>query len=323
MPLETDAVLDRRLLRRKLTFWRVIAVLVAIVGLSAAGYFGAQSFGVLPGAQHVARIEVRGVIGSGADTVRTIEAIGRNANVRALVVTIDSPGGTVAGSEALHTAIRRVAATKPTVAVVEGTAASGGYIAALATDHIVTRETSITGSIGVIAQFPNVARLLETWGVRVEAIRSAPLKAAPSGIEPTSPEALAAVREIVTDSYGWFQRLVKDRRGLSDEEVRVVSDGRIFIGRRAQELKLIDRIGGESEARAWLATRGVPTSMAIRLYRPARQGNLSLLTSLTAHAVEAAGLADWAERLRASSIATQVERSALDGLLAVWQPPTP
>lgn len=323
MPLETDAVLDRRLLRRKLTFWRILAVLIAIVGMSAAGYFGARRLGVIPGAQHVARIEIRGVIGASADTVRTIEAIGRNANVRALVVTIDSPGGTVAGSEALHTAIRGVAAVKPTVAVIEGMGASGGYIAALATDHIVTRETSITGSIGVIAQFPNVARLLDSWGVRVEAIRSAPLKATPSGVEPTSPEALAAMREMVVDSYGWFQRLVKDRRGLSDEELRVVSDGRIFIGRRARELKLTDRIGGEAEARAWLATRGVPASMAIRLYRPTRQGNLSLLTSLTASVVEAAGITGWAEHLRASSVVTQVERSALDGLLAVWQPPTP
>jgi protease-4 len=323
MPLETDAVLDRRLLRRKLTFWRVVSVLVAIVALSTAGYFGARRFGLLPGGQHVARIEIRGVITQNADTIRMIEAIGRNTNVRALVVTIDSPGGTVAGSEALHTAIRRVGAVKPAVAVIEGTAASGGYIAALATDHIVTRETSITGSIGVIAQFPNVAHLLETWGVRVEAIRSAPLKATPSGIEPTSPEALAAMREIVTDSYQWFQRMVKDRRGLSDEELNVVSDGRIFTGRRARELKLVDGIGGETEARAWLATRGVPANMAIRLYRPTRQNNFSLLTSMTASVADAAGLSDWAERLRASSVVTQIERSALDGLLAVWQPPTP
>jgi protease-4 len=323
MPLETDAVLDRRLLRRKLTFWRVASVLIAIVALATAGYFGARRLGLLPGLQHVARIEIRGVIAQNADTIRMIEALGRNANVRALVVTIDSPGGTVAGSEALHTAIRRVGTVKPAVAVIEGTAASGGYIAALATDHIVTRETSITGSIGVIAQFPNVARLLETWGVRVEAIRSAPLKASPSGIEPTSPEALAAMREIVTESYQWFQRMVKDRRGLSDDELRVVSDGRIFTGRRAQELKLVDRIGGETEARAWLATRGVPTTMTIRLYRPTRQNSLSMLTAMTASVADAAGLSDWAERLRASSVVTQIERSALDGLLAVWQPPTP
>lgn len=323
MPLDTDAVLDRRLLRRKLTFWRVLAVFVAVIGLGAVGFLGARRVGLLPGLQHVARIEVKGVIAQNADVIRMIEGIGRNANVRGLVVAIDSPGGTVAGSEALFTAIRRVAATKPTVAVVEGTAASGGYIAAIAADHIVSRETSITGSIGVIAQFPNVARLLETWGVRIEAVRSAPLKATPSGIEPTSPEAIAAVREIVVDSYEWFQRIVKERRGMSDDQLRTVVDGRVFTGRRAQGLKLVDTIGGEAEARAWLAGKGVPANLAIRAYRPTRQGNLSLINTMTASLVEAAGLSEWAEKLRGSSIATQIERSALDGLLAVWQPPSP
>lgn len=323
MPLDTDAVLDRRLLRRKLTFWRVLAVVIAIVGLGAAGFLGARRAGFIPGLQHVARVEVRGVIAENAELVRTIEAIARNADVRGLVVAIDSPGGTVAGSEALFTAIRRVAAVKPTVAVVEGTAASGGYIAALATDHIVTRETSITGSIGVIAQFPNVARLLESWGVRVEAIRSSPLKASPSGLEPTSPEALAAMREMVADGYAWFRQIVKDRRGLTDEQLQVVADGRIYLGRRAQELRLTDTIGGEREARDWLAGKGVPAELAIRSYRPSRRGGLPVIGAAAASLADAAGLTAWAERLRGSSLATQIERSALDGLLAVWQPPSP
>jgi protease-4 len=323
MPLETDAVLDRRLLRRKVTFWRVLSVFAVVVALAVAGLAGAQRFGWTVPLEHVARVEVKGVITQNANLVRTIEALGRNRNVRAVIVTIDSPGGTVAGSEALYTAIRKVAAAKPTVAVVEGTAASGGYIAAIGTDHIVTRETSIAGSIGVVAQFPNVVRLLDTLGVRVEAIRSSPLKAMPSGVEPTSPEALAALREIITDSYDWFQRIVKERRGLTDEQLRTVADGRVFVGRRARDLRLIDQIGGEQEARAWLATKGVPATMRVQLHRPASETNLSWLRSLSGNLAEAAGLADWAERIRSSALATQIERSSLDGLLALWQPPTP
>jgi protease-4 len=323
MPLETDAVLDRRLLRRKVTFWRALSVFAVIVAVAVAGLAGAQRFGWVAPLQHVARVEVKGVITQNANLVRTIEALGRNRNVRAVIVTIDSPGGTVAGSEALYTALRKVAASKPTVAVVEGTAASGGYIAAIGTDHIVTRETSIAGSIGVVAQFPNVVRLLDTIGVRVEAVRSSPLKAMPSGVEPTSPEALAALREIISDSYDWFQRIVKERRGLTDEQLRIVADGRVFVGRRALDLRLTDQIGGEPEARAWLATKGVPANMRVQLHRPSSDTNLSWLRSVSGSLAEAAGLADWAERIRGSALATQIERSSLDGLLALWQPPTP
>lgn len=322
MPLDTDAVLDRRQLRRKLTFWRVAAGLAAIAGLAAVGFFGARSAGYFS-ARHVARIEVKGLITQNEEMRRMIEAIGRNDNVRALVVNIDSPGGTVAGSETLYRALREVAAKKPTVAVVDGMAASGGYIAAIATDHIVSRETSITGSIGVIVQFPNVVQLLQNVGVKVEAVRSTPLKATPSGLEPTSPEALAALREIVTDSYQWFQRLVKERRGLDDEQLRVASDGRAFSGVRAREMRLVDAIGGETEARSWLADRGVSRDLAIRTYRPARSGSLPFVNAVAAAVVDAVGLSDLGERLRASAIVAGIERSALDGLLVVWQPPTP
>jgi protease IV len=323
MPLDTDAVMDRRLLRRKLTFWRVVAAAVAIGGLAAVGFFGARQAGLLPAAQHVARIEVRGLITGNDEVIRMIDRIGKNDSAKALLVSIDSPGGTVSGSESLYQAIRAVAAKKPTIAVVDGMAASGGYVTAIATDQIVARETSITGSIGVIVQFPNVVKLLDTVGVSVEAIRSTPLKANPSGLEPTSPEAIAALREIVTDSYRWFQRIVKERRGLTDDELRVASDGRAFSGIRAHEMKLVDRIGGEDEARAWLADRGVSRDLAIRTYRPARSGSIPFVNTAAAALVDALGLGDLGAKLRSSGVVAGIERSALDGLLAVWQPPTP
>jgi protease-4 len=168
-----------------------------------------------------------------------------------------------------------------------------------------------------------VVRLLDTLGVRVEAIRSTPLKAMPSGLEPTSPEAIAALREIITDSYDWFQRIVKDRRGLSDDQLRVVADGRVFVGRRARELKLVDQLGGEREARNWLATRGVPATMRVQLHRPRAPGNLSWLRVAGSGIAEAVGLTEWAERIAGSALATQIERTSLDGLLALWQPPSP
>ncbi len=145
----------------------------------------------------------------------------------------------------------------------------------------------------------------------------------PSGVEPTSPEALAALREIIMDSYVWFQRIVKERRGLTDAELTTVADGRVFVGTRAQSLKLVDTIGGEREARAWLATKGVPTSLRVQLHRPAARTDLSWFGAAAGVVAEAVGLSDWVEGLRTSPLAVQVERTSLDGLLALWQPPTP
>ena len=165
---------------------------------------------------------------------------------------INSPGGTTAGSEQLYDSLVRLKAKKPLVVVVEGLAASGGYIAALAADHIIAQQSSLVGSIGVLFQFPNFTELMKTVGVKVEEVKSSPLKAAPNGFEPTSPEARAALDALVKDSYAWFRGLVKERRGMDEALLEKVADGRVFTGRQAVELKLIDQLGDEKTAVAWL-----------------------------------------------------------------------
>ena len=126
-----------------------------------------------------------------------------------MLVSIDSPGGTTTGAERLYDAIRRLSVKKPTVAVVGTLAASGGYIAALGADEIVAQGNSLVGSIGVLVEYPNFAKLLDKIGVKVENVKSAPLKASPNGFEPTTPEARAALASIVDDSFVWFKELVK------------------------------------------------------------------------------------------------------------------
>src|SRR5205814_6428227 len=162
------------------------------------------------------------------------------SRVKAVIVHIDSPGGTTAGSEQLHEALRRVAAAKPLVVVIDGLAASGGYIAAMSADYIVAQGTSLVGSIGVLFQYPNVSDLLKTIGVKVEEIKSSPLKAAPNGYEPTSAEARAAIEALVKDSYAWFRGIVKERRSMDDGLLEKVADGRVFTGHQALDLKLVD-----------------------------------------------------------------------------------
>jgi len=323
MSLDADVIVDRRRMRRKLTFWRVAAVLVAIVAVVGGAYVFGQRGALTggPGAS-VARINIQGLIR--ASRQRT-EALGRLAesNAKAVIVHINSPGGTVAGSEELYDALVKVKAKKPMVVVVDGLAASGGYIAAIASDRIVAQQSAIVGSIGVIFQYPNVTELLKTIGVQVETVKSSPLKAAPSGLEPTSPEARAAVESLVKDSYDWFKGLVRDRRHLDDALLTTVSDGRVFTGRQAIGLKLIDGLGDEQAAMDWLAKeKHIDPKTPIRDYPlTPRFSDLPFLHVAAMSVLDAIGLGSLAERFKDWGAIQAVERLNLDGLLALWHPP--
>src|ERR1700750_1476572 len=251
MSLDAHAIVDPRRLVRKLTFWRVSAALVALLALVGIG------FALLPGNRlsapgaYVARVKIQGLIRNNEDRVEALARLSRS-QARAVIVHIDSPGGTTAGSQQLYDSLRELQERKPTVIVVDGLAASGAYIAALSCDHIIAEDTSLVGSIGVLFQFPNFTDVLKTVGIKVEEIKSSPLKAAPNGFEPTSPEARAAIESLVKDSYAWFRALVRDRRKMDDTQLEKVADGRVFTGRQAVELKLIDQLGDEKTAIAWL-----------------------------------------------------------------------
>ncbi len=235
---------------------------------------------------------------------------------------INSPGGTTAGSEELYDSLTRLKAKKPMVVVVEGLAASGGYITAIAADHIVAQQTSLVGSIGVLFQYPNVADLLKTLGVKVEEVKSSPLKAAPNGFEPTSPEARAALDALVKDSYAWFRDLVKSRRGMTDDQLDKVADGRVFTGRQGVELKLVDELGDERAAVKWLVEqKNVKKDLPVRDYKLApRFGDLTFLRTAASITLDALGLGGIAHKLEQVGMAQAVDRISLDGMLALWQP---
>jgi protease-4 len=310
-PVET--VLDRRQLRRKLTRWRLAAVALAVVAiLVAAGRFGGEA-GRLT--SHIARVEISGLITGDRETLKLLKAV-ENSNAAAVVVAVSSPGGTVTGSEHIYDALRQIAKKKPVVAVVDALAASGGYIVALGADHIVADGNALVGSIGVLFQFPNVSKLLDTIGVKVETIKSSPLKAAPNGLEPTSDAARAAIDALVVDSYSWFKSVVKARRTLDESELAAVSDGRVFTGRQAKALKLIDEFGGEREGVAWLErARGIAKGLPVREWKKSAVGKPFNLFSAAAGLAGLLGLDPMGTL--ASRAAVQ-DAPALDGLLAIW-----
>lgn len=321
MSLDADQVVDRRRLRRKLTFWRAIAVLVAIVAV-AGGAVLTVNRGVVSGtAGVIARIQIEGLIRSNQKRVEALEQLGRS-NARAVIVHVNSPGGTVAGSEQLHQALLELKTKKPVVVVVDGLAASGGYIAAMASDHIVAQQSALIGSIGVIFQYPNVGELLKTIGVKVEEVKSSPLKAAPNGFEPTSPEARAAIEALVKDSYAWFRDMVRDRRNLDGIDLDRVADGRVFTGRQAVVLKLIDALGGEQAAIDWLAkAKSIDPKTPVRDYRlDSRFSDLPFLHVAIVGALDVIGLTSFARRLEDWGTIQAIERLNLDGLLALWHP---
>jgi protease-4 len=316
MSLTSDQIVDRRRLQRRVTFWRgaaflALAVTVVVVGWRLSGRGGPGT--LVP---HIARLSIDGVITGDRETIKLVHDI-EVSNASAMIVSIESPGGTTTGAERLYEAIRRVAAKKPTVAVVRGMATSGGYIAAIGADHIVAQGNSLVGSIGVLFQFPNVSVALDKIGVKVETIKSSPLKASPNGFEPTTPAAQAAMAALVTDSYDWFKALVKDRRVMSDQDLAAVTDGRVFTGRQGVGLHLVDGLGEEQEAVAYLESRGIAKGLPIRDWKkPAGFGSLGLL-GMASGVASAAGLTGLAGVIEQGSQAAQIH--AMDGLLAIWQ----
>lgn len=320
MSFDVDQAIDRRRMRRKVTFWRILgvaAVLLAIGGLLAG--IGVNNF-VEKSSAHVARVTIGGLIRNDRDRVKLFEEI-EKSGARAVLIVIDSPGGTVTGSEQLFKALRKLNEKKPVVAVIEGSAASGAYIAALGTERIFAPRSAIVGSIGVIFQYPNFHQLLQKIGVDVESIKSSPLKASPNGLEPTSPEAKAAVAALVADSYEWFKGLVQERRSLDAATLARVSDGRVFTAAQALPLKLIDEIGDEKTAREWLAkNKNVSADLTVRDWRVRTAGSEFRWLSAAAGLLELTGFTSIAGAISNESVLRAAASAQLDGLLALWHP---
>lgn len=301
MALDSDDMVDRRRLKRRLALWRTLAVLTA-VALVVVAY---ERFGDGPGGgAYIGRLHVDSIIFNDRDRIDALEELAKDRRARALILRIDSPGGTVVGGEALYRALRKVAARKPVVAVMDGMAASGGYMVAIAADRIFAHEATITGSIGVLFQTAEITSLLERLGVSVTSIKSGPLKAEPSPVTKLTPEARRATQALVDDMFGMFVDMVAERRGMDRARALGLADGRIYTGRMAVANGLVDAIGGETEALAWLRTeKKIGPGLSVRDIRIERD-------------VEA-----WFERLTGLARKTVFsERLTLDGLVSVWHP---
>lgn len=313
--MDQMAIADRRQLRRKLTFWRVAAVLLAVAALFALYRF-VLSEPETSARPHIAKIEISGLIQDDTELLERLQKIADSTSAKGLIVSISSPGGTTYGGERIFKAIRAVSEKKPVVSDVRTLAASAGYMIATAGDTIVAGDTSITGSIGVIFQYPQVGPLLDKLGVSLQEIKSSPMKAEPSPFHEPPEESKVMIRNMIMDSYNWFVDLVADRRKLPREEVLKLADGSIFTGRQAIAVKLIDTLGGEKEIKSYFESRGLPKDLPIVEWTaPSKRSPFSIFS--IAGLARMLGLDAFLPIAAPSQLST--DKLFLDGLVSVWQ----
>jgi protease-4 len=306
MALDADILLDRRRLKKSIFRWRVVAVIavlaVILIGLSGTGVKDSVLGGLGP---RIVEVTIEGVITEDPYLLDALSAIEEDSDVVGVIVHINSPGGTMVGGETLYEALRRIGETRPIVAEMGTVAASGGYMTAIAANHIIARRGTITGSIGVIFQSMNFTGTLEKLGVEPLTVKSGPLKAAPNPFEPVDDVAKSAMQGLISDMFEVFVEMVATRRDMSVETVTTLADGRVYTGQQAVANGLIDEIGGRREALRWLEKEaGVTTDAQVvpleieypedDLLSAVLEGNLGKVLS--------------SEGLK------------LDGLLTVWQP---
>lgn len=302
MPLSADTLLDRLYLKSQITRWRLLAIIFAAV--AAFALFGGIGKPSKIGRSYIARITFDGIISDDRDVYDLIDSVADNNNVKAVILWVDTPGGSAVGGEETYNHIKALAARKPVVSVMRSVAASAGYMISIAADRVFAREGTITGSIGVIIEAAEFTELAEKLGIKPIVVKSSDLKGTLSPLEKATPASIAVVQQLIDDFYSRFVDMVASSRGIARDQVVKLADGRVYSGKRAVELKLIDAIGGEAEALNWLETqKKVPKDLDI--IDESNEPELSFLDEVS-------------QSMFGKFF--QNSRIRLDGLAAIWHP---
>lgn len=318
MTFDADSLAERRRLKRRVTRWRVLAILAIAAVIMVVG---SQEGGFLANKlqkEQIARIAIEGFISDNRDQRKLLDKIADAKNVKGVIVYINSPGGTTSGAEGLYNALRKLAAKKPIVAVFGTAGTSAAYLAGISADHVIARGNSITGSVGVIFQWAEVSNLLKNLGVQVEEVRSGPLKAVPSPFASTDPAGRKLAEDLVNESRDWFVQIVKERRKLSDAAVEEIRSGRIYTGRQALPVGLIDEIGDEENARTWLQEkRNVSKDLSVVDWKVEDGKSWYSLRGMADTTGDFIGAVF---KRAGHSITDGYQINNLDGLTSVWHP---
>ncbi len=193
-------------------------------------------------------VEIKGTITGSQETLQQIKDFRKESSIKAILIRIDSPGGAVGPSQEIYREIRRTMETKPVIASMGSLAASGGYYIASAANYIVANPGTITGSIGVIIHFPNMRELFGKIGYQMTTIKSGRFKDIGNPARDMTPEEKELLQQTIEETYRQFVRDVAKARSLPEEDVRKIADGRIIMGEKALELKLVDQLGNYEDA---------------------------------------------------------------------------
>lgn len=271
MNISPEYLIERRNTKKQLMRWKLLALFVVVACIflliSNRGKDGVTR-AVVGGSDYIASIEINEIIMEDLESIRKLKEIAEDKQVKAVIVHINSPGGSSAGSEMIYNSFVKISREKPIVAVMGSVAASGGYMIALGADRIFCQNSTITGSIGVLMQTAEITELAEKWGIKFENFKSSALKAAPNPTEKVTDEVKKAVMLNVTDVYEYFVELVAKHRNMEMHEARLLADGRVFTGRQALKFNLVDEIGFEEEALKWLQEeKQLDKELKIRKYK--------------------------------------------------------
>lgn len=237
-------VMDRA--RRR---WRFIAVLAIIFIVIFALPETPSKVKTGP---YIARVNLEGFISSDREQLANLYELGNEGSVQALMVYIDSPGGTMVGGLDVYQALHRISQSKPVVCVMGTAAASAGYMVSLGCSHVVASPATLTGSIGVFMPLVDATSLAEKLGVKSASIASGSLKMATSPLEKQTVQSQVYLQDMVDDLQKTFMSYVVKHRPINDEIKKIISDGRALTGRKAYELKLVDALGDLVTAKKWL-----------------------------------------------------------------------
>ena len=305
MAIDADTLIDRMHLKSQVARWRTITIAVVCIALIAL--YGNVSDMTPIATDHIAQVSIEGVIVDDTYQQEMLEELKDDRHVKAVLVKIDSPGGTVVGGEELYLGLRAIAKKKPVVVMMRTLCTSAGYMAALGGSHLLAREGTITGSVGVIMQTMEFTELAKRIGIEPITIKSGEQKAAPNPLEKLTQPQREWSQEVVADFFSYFEKLVKQRRNIDDTAWNEIKDGRIFTGRQALVLGLIDGIGGEKQALIWLkAKHNIDSEMEIIEIEPDYPQE-SLFGGME-------------ERFRQLFFSIENLSVTLDGLVGIWQP---
>ena len=243
--------------RKRITIWRIIAFvcLVSVIFLATTNIFNTDKIKKFNN-KYVARVSIKNIISSTSFLESKLKGLEKD-EVVAIILDIDSPGGEVVSSERLYSFFRNLAKKKPVVSVIKGLGTSGAYMVAMASDYIISRNTSTVGSIGVVLETEEITELADKIGIKFTNFKSSPLKASPNMFEKITPDVEMVTNQLIDDIYDYFLSIFIERRNIKAIEAQEIANGQVYTGRQALEFGLVDKIGGEEEAIEYLKDNNI------------------------------------------------------------------